>query len=79
MLRQWHDDYITTNVLIAEFRPKTFLDLLAKADFALRCWREDTRSNRFLRIGASVATCLEQAIATLAVPHDRPVVLKGRS
>ncbi len=79
VLRQWRDNYVSTDVMIAQFQPKTLLGLLAKADFALRSWREDTDPDRFMRIGATTAACLEQAIATLAALHDGPVVLSGQS
>lgn len=79
VLRQWRDNYVPTDAMIAEVQPKTLLGLLAKADFALRSWREDTDPNRFMRIGASTAACLEQAVATLAALHDGPVLLRRHS
>lgn len=79
VLRQWRDNYVSADAMIAKSEPKTLLGLLAKAEFALRSWREDTGPDRYMRMGASTAACLEQAIATLAALHDGPVVLKGHS
>ena len=76
VLRKWGDNYLSIDVMIAEFQPSTLLGLLAKTDFALRDWRENRSSDRYMGVTAKMATCLEQAAATLRVLHDGPVVLK---
>ena len=66
LLAEWlKESPIKQEERIACFTPSTLEGLIEKAADALTEWREDTGSDRYKRMWATMATTLEQAIQIL--------------